>query len=140
MQVEKIYLEEATRRLIYNPNTGIFKWKRRDVEHFTDIKWNAVRGCSIAGNIVNGHLEIKIEVNGITKAILGQNLAWFMYYGKVVDYMLEHIDKDTTNNKIDNLTDIPYTPAQKDKFMCNDYWAQCILTTRKIIGESSETG
>ena len=75
----------------YNPKTGEFRWiknrKRVKVGH-------------IAGSIsAEGYCRVKY--NHIT--IQAHRLAWFYYYGEFPNFIIDHIDNNKTNNRIQNL-------------------------------------
>lgn len=82
--------------LDYNPETGIFKWKKRD-----DVpqKWNTRNSGNITGwNHSNGYLQTCINY----KKYYLHRLAWFYVNGVWPDE-IDHIDRDKKNNKISNL-------------------------------------
>lgn len=80
--------------LNYNPETGVFTWKVRLAPRGPV---GAIAGAySAAGR---GRLEIRIG----GKLYLGHRLAWFYVYGDMPSGMLDHVDGNPSNNRIDNL-------------------------------------
>lgn len=75
--------------LVYNPKFGIFYWKKN-------------QGTAKAGNIAgsDSHGYIRIGING--KGYLAHRLAWLYIYG-YTPKMLDHINRDRSDNRIQNL-------------------------------------
>jgi hypothetical protein len=94
--------------LEYNPETGLLKWKTRPVEHFKSERdynaWNSnYAGKNAGSNTGNGYIRIVIN-NQPYKA---HRLAWLIFYGKWPKDQIDHNDGERSNNKIDNLRDVP---------------------------------
>ena len=101
------YLKEC---LDYDPETGIFIWKERPLHHFKDGKkfkagsicnnWNSRYSNKCAGTINgNGYIQFYIK----NKVYLAHRLAFLYMEGYWPEYEMDHIDKDPSNNKWDNL-------------------------------------
>jgi hypothetical protein len=60
------------------------------------------RNGSLAGYLLHGYRKIKSTIDGDAKAIFAHKLHWYMTYGEIPK-MLDHIDRNPDNNKIDNL-------------------------------------
>jgi hypothetical protein len=92
-------LDELNDLLDYDPETGIFTWKKT-------LSSSAVAG-SIAGYIHNieGYANIKIN----RKSYRAHRLAYKMYYGLDPVDQVDHIDCDKANNRIANLRDATQT-------------------------------
>ena len=104
----KLSLERLRQVLRYEPETGNFYWIHRDT-----IKKKLGTNASIIRS--HGYLNICID----STYYYTHRLAWFYVYGewpKVID----HIDGDKTNNRIENLRSV----SQK----CN---VENVLKTRK---------
>jgi hypothetical protein len=86
-------LEELKESLDYNPDTGIFIWKKQIAN---TIKVGQVAGSmSSKGYIIVTFKRIKYLAN---------RLAYYMYHGvDPLEKMVDHKNDPTTNNKIDNL-------------------------------------
>jgi len=78
--------------LDYDPNTGVFKWKK--------FRGNTAKVGSIVNNITSTGYN-KICVNG--RQYQAHRIAYKMVHKCDPDGILDHIDGDTTNNRIANL-------------------------------------
>jgi hypothetical protein len=84
-------MDEAAKRLHYDPLTGIFTWL---------VKPSAkVRAGDVAGKVRrDGYRVIKIE----GQYWYAHRLAWFLAYGHISD-QLDHINGDRDDNRLANL-------------------------------------
>lgn len=92
----KIDLEEMSNYFRYDPETGHLYWN-----------W-LFRRRSKKGRpagVKNGQGYIHINLNG--KAYGAHRIAWTLYHKKEPKYHIDHIDGKPSNNKIDNLRDVP---------------------------------
>jgi len=86
-------LEELKEFLDYNPDTGIFTWKKQKAKK-TKVGENAGRTTT------KNYFTIKF--NYIEYQV--HRLAYYMYHGiDPLEKIVDHIDGDKTNNKINNL-------------------------------------
>ncbi|HTV32739.1 MAG TPA: HNH endonuclease, partial [Methylocella sp.] len=85
-----VTLERLKAVLDYEPETGLFRWKRSK----TNTKCGQIAGSK------SGCGYIYIEIDGI--AYLAHRLAWLYMTGEWPSE-LDHIDLDKTNNTISNL-------------------------------------
>ena len=86
-------LEELKEFLDYNPDTGILTWKKKPSKK---VKVSQEAGSKRS----DGYLEIRFK--GIR--YYAHRLAYYMYHGvDPLEKMVDHKDKPTSNNKIDNL-------------------------------------
>jgi len=91
--------EELKKLLHYNPKTGIFT---RVVSVGRKVK-----SGQVAGGLDNGY--IKIGING--KRYFAHRLAWLYVYGEfsnLPQMVIDHIDGNTINNKIENLRKVTH--------------------------------
>jgi hypothetical protein len=77
--------------LTYDPDTGMFKWLNNYRKH--DRGW--FRGYR------NKLGYFIIRVNG--KLWLAHRLAWYLMKGQEAPEVIDHIDRNPSNNKLDNL-------------------------------------
>jgi hypothetical protein len=93
--MKKLTQKRLKELLDYDPETGIFKWKKS--------KSNRVKNGSIAGyeNIL-GYIEIRVE----GKPYLGHRLAWFYVYSYFPECGLDHKNRIKSDNRIKNLREI----------------------------------
>lgn len=90
--------------LDYDPTTGIFVWKSRPREMFSEAKsfrlWNHRYARKTTGCIeFKGYLVVIIG----GRSYKAHRLAWLYVYGEPVPNIIDHIDQDRSNNRIDNL-------------------------------------
>lgn len=91
--------EELARRVIYDPDSGVIRW--RYMENLS-AQWNGRFAWKLAGNKDDrGYVRIAISIGKQFK-IRAHQLAWFIYYGEI-PAEIDHIDGIKTNNKIANL-------------------------------------
>jgi len=77
--------------LIYNPKTGIFKWKNGKQGR----KKNLIAGHKKE----NGYIIIQIDYESYPAS----KLAWLYMNGYLPEYIVDHIDRIRDNNKWNNL-------------------------------------
>lgn len=102
--------------LDYNPDTGIFVWKVRDRKYFkTDREWrmtNTKYAGKIAGNFRKykcGKTYQHVKIFQINH--LAHRIAWRYVYGET-PIAIDHIDGDSTNNRIENLRNVTIAENQ----------------------------
>ena len=100
------YLKEC---LDYNPETGIFKRKERPVSHFKNNKestrkiWNKrYANKEILCVSKNGYVYIRIN----KKAYFAHRLAFLYMEGYLPENDVDHIDRNRSNNKWNNLREV----------------------------------
>ena len=89
-------LEELKEYLDYNPDTGVFTWKKSG--HGIKV------GQEAGGYTINpgGRVYKVIRINKIRYR--ANRLAYYMYHGiDPLQYLVDHKDNDSSNNKISNL-------------------------------------
>jgi len=88
--------------LSYNPLTGIFHWIKP--------KKTGQKKGSIAGSVNNGYIRIAFD----KKTYSSHRLAWFMYYGKWPNGLIDHKDRNKANNAISNLRECNHAENQQN--------------------------
>jgi hypothetical protein len=86
--------QQLKEHLFYDPNTGIFIREKTSGRH---KKGNLLGTVNIKGYVV-----IRIQ----DKLHLAHRLAWLYVYGKFPSDVLDHINRNKTDNRIDNLREI----------------------------------
>lgn len=81
--------------LSYDPNTGIFIWKK--------TLSNRNKVGNVAGTISDrGYIVITIN----KKRLMAHRLAWMHYFGSEPNGVIDHLDGVHANNRISNLRDV----------------------------------
>lgn len=84
-------IDEARRRLDYNPQTGELTWK---------VLRNSKRIGAVARAIdVNGYVQVNIAGT----MVKGHRLAWFLHYGQWPEGQIDHLNGIRDDNHIANL-------------------------------------
>lgn len=102
---------ERLRQLIeYRPDTGELVWKPRVPSDFNARNpeaacdaFNRRRAGQIAGK-VNRQGYVIVQVDG--QAYKGHRIAWAMYHGAWPEGVIDHINRQKADNKIQNLRDV----------------------------------
>lgn len=82
--------------LSYNPETGIFIWKK----HFRHYKVGKKAGFFT-------HNYVDIWFPPTKKQYRAHQLVWLYVYGKWPEYCLDHINRNPSDNRLNNLRDCP---------------------------------
>ncbi len=91
----------------YNKSTGLLTWKTRPKKHFKTPQaygsFNARFSGSAAGtkNISDGKCRLTIQIGG--KLYCVHRIIWLLVTGKLPSHLIDHIDGNSTNNKLKNL-------------------------------------
>lgn len=88
---------ELLERLIYDPETGVLRWK---YWASAGPQWNGRRAGTVAGSFSKSNGRIVINIGN--RLFLAHRIIWKMVYGEDADE-LDHEDTDGTNNRISNL-------------------------------------
>ena len=87
----KLTQKKLKEKLKYDPDTGIFIWIVKPCR-------NIIAG-SVAGCPKRGYTQIMIS----GKNYQAHRLAWLYVYGYFPEYQIDHIDRNKSNNRINNL-------------------------------------
>lgn len=83
----------AISSLDYDPETGVLRWKVARAQR--------VRVGDIAGSLnrYSGYQTVSLR----NKGYRAHRLIWLMVHGEWPDLVIDHIDRDTANNRLSNL-------------------------------------
>jgi len=109
----------------YDAATGTLIWKDRPISQFKSAKgrniWRGVcLGKQVGGKNADGYMMVALSVGGVSIRRYIHRIIWEMHNGPILDgMMIDHVDCDRSNNKIDNLR------------LANDTQNACNTTRRK---------
>lgn len=87
-------------RLAYDPGTGVFLWRNLPGNDLKHRQWNAKNSGQVAGS-VSKRGYVNIGINGVVYQ--AHRLAWLYVYGEWPRGSVDHIDRNPSNNRIQNL-------------------------------------
>ena len=93
---EKLYINENFR---YEPDTGLIYYKKHTHKQGPKRKMNKPVGSSAS----IGYVQVSFRINNHNIRVQAHRLAWYLYYGEVPSDLIDHIDHNRINNKINNL-------------------------------------
>lgn len=86
--------------LYYDPDTGVFTWRRRSEHNRFDSSWNTRYAGTQAGcSNEEGYLKIKVDA----QRYLGHRLAWLYVTGEWPAGLLDHRNGNTGDNRWCNI-------------------------------------
>lgn len=93
--------ERLKELLNYDPDTGVFTWKRRDWYTGKREAWNVKYADKPAGCVHDSTGYVKIRVD--KRLYLAHRLAWIYVHGKISDMEIDHINHNGVDNRLVNL-------------------------------------
>lgn len=95
--------------LHYDPETGVFTWRRRPLEHFETKRscgtWNGRYAGNVAGRINIGYVDIHIS----NTMYLAHRLAWLYMTGSWPKECIDHINMNRSDNRFCNLREATHS-------------------------------
>lgn len=103
--------EQLRQLLRYEPETGELFWRER--KNPKPSNWNRRFAGKKALNIkdMDGYLRGPI----LNKGYISHRVIWAMYYGKWPDGQIDHINRDPSDNRIDNLRLLGQTDNNRNR-------------------------
>lgn len=127
IELTQEYLKEI---LDYDPETGVFTWKERNLKYFKSTRamnaFNKKNANRIAGSV---HYEGYIVITINKKTYQSHRLAWLYVYGHLPKNEIDHINHIKHDNKISNLRE-----ATKSQNLQNQIKAQKDNKSTALLG------
>ena len=97
---------DQVRRLIrYDPDTGVFTWRRRGIDTRTGRTWDTRYAGKTAGSI--DRIKTKnfryLRIGILRRVYRANQVAWVYMTGEWAEFAIEHIDGNNLNNLWRNL-------------------------------------
>lgn len=118
--------QEIVRELLdYDPETGLFFWKERNIAWFEDGKrwkahhkkqaWNKKWAGKVAfsNNNSEGYLQGVLLGNNVK----AHRVVWLWMFGENPFGEIDHKDGDRSNNSLENLRDVTKSQNQRNTFI-----------------------
>lgn len=88
----------------YDPETGALTWRI-----------TAKRGQAVGDRADSKGHNVYMKVSMFNTNHLAHRLAWIHYYGKHPECVIDHINRDRSDNRICNLRDVDYSTNAKNR-------------------------
>jgi len=132
--------QEIVRDLLeYDPETGIFTWRHRDRKYCASDKaqkiWNKRYAGKKAGALNKfGYIKIKI----FHGAFSAHRLAYLYMAGSFPEMEIDHIDRNKSNNRFENLREVSKFVNQQNRFNPRSDSRTQIIGAQKSGGKNSK--
>lgn len=99
----------------YNLVDGYLYWKTPP-KNKVKKKFDMVGG----NNAISDYKRIGFSINGKNYSIEAHIMIWFMHYGFLPENSIDHIDRDTSNNRWFNLREATMQCQARNRGMCSN--------------------
>ena len=100
----------------YNKETGVFTWLPRQGGTRGLKAFNTRLAGKVCGILrTDGYIRIGFSYSGKYLHVSAHRLAYFIFHGFPPKYTIDHIDRDKTNNRINNLRDVEQAVNAKNR-------------------------
>jgi hypothetical protein len=116
-----------------DPTTGHLTWLRREVNELFSAKSVAVFNTKYAGKVagsVNVHGYVVIDLFGLPR--LAHRLVWMHITGEAPKHNIDHINGCRSDNRFDNLRDVPQATNNQNRRSANRNNATGLLGVAKV--------
>lgn len=91
----------------YFPENGMFFWRQREGNDRYTRRWNTSFSGKECGYLDRaGYRRIRFFHDGRNNSVSAHRLAWFISKGSLPDGEIDHINRDKSDNRIENLRDV----------------------------------
>lgn len=88
--------------ITYDDLRKLFKYRDGKLIRLADTPNRYKRGSAVKGKASNGYTVTSIQ----GKQYLVHRLIWLLHYGYLPEHFIDHIDRDISNNRIENLREV----------------------------------
>jgi hypothetical protein len=114
-------------RINYDPQTGQLTWKERDTSLACHKWFNENKAGKLCGNITvskkdgYAHHRVIMECSGERLHISAARTAWLLMTGDWPNHTIDHINRNSTDQRWENLRDVPQgiNNHNKNHYVCN---------------------
>lgn len=104
MTIDQQTIEAALRqRLHYDPATGILTWTQDVPIGRGGVRTQRKAGERAGSGGAKGYRTIRFTIDGFRKTYKEHRLIWFLAYGAWPEGHIDHINGDTSDNRLANL-------------------------------------
>lgn len=104
--------EEIMSRFNYNPETGDLTWAYRDESNKQNIYFNEHVAGKVAGTVSTHYKHgyknkrVALEIFGKKLCLAAARICWLVQTGDWPEHTIDHINRDSTDNRWENLRDV----------------------------------
>ncbi len=94
--------------------TGKATWKIKPEINQRNIFWNKLHAFKEINSKLNGYIHISIVYNRKREHIYLHKLIWFIVHNELSITIIDHINRDRSDNRINNLRSVAHSENQKN--------------------------
>lgn len=99
---------------------SVLYWTERKPEHFSNPRDYATFLKKHAGKPAgrrcgDGYIAIHLRIKGKRRQLQGHRVIWMLHYGEWPTNMIDHINRDPSDNRIENLRDVDNGINQRNR-------------------------
>lgn len=115
---EKVSIQHL--RECFEYRDGELYWKARPESHFQKPADHKAFMTRMAGKKAGkvgskGYVHIGMRINGDAVCMSAHRVVWAIHYGRWPEETIDHIDRNRTNNRIENLRDVSMSINLKNR-------------------------
>lgn len=123
-----VTIEQLREAFQYNEETGELAWKERPVHHFVDARAQKIANTKYSGKSVGVKKAVRGEKENpylvtkcFKKTLYVHRIVWALSHGYWPEGEIDHINGVKSDNRINNLRDVPHSENQKNmkRFVSN---------------------
>lgn len=113
--------DEIKSRFNYNPETGKLTWAYREENSRLNTYFNKRIAGKVAGTVYTHYKDgyknerVSLEVFGKRVNLTTARVCWLVQTGDWPKHTIDHINKDSTDNRWINLRDVPQAVNNQNK-------------------------